>query len=345
MTTAVSHQYIDRESGRVLAERLYADQLLRLVYAAPWEDRSWILRTVTSARTSQLLGFLNYDLPFGSMSWGIDRFVRQLGVDLGECVEPVERLNSPRKLFQRQIRYWEMRPMDHEPDRVVAPADARLLVGSFAPQSSLFVKGKFFDFEELFGSDRPAWLTAFHGGDYVICRLTPDKYHYNHMPASGVVRDIYELHGRYHSCNPGSVVAIETPYSKNARTVTVVDTDVPEGTGVGLVALIEIVALMIGKIDQCYSAQRYEQPRPVTAGMFVKKGQPKSLYRPGSSTTVVVFQAGRVSFCEDGVRNMARTDVESRFSSGFGRALVETDVKVRSTIGYRKDGRAALEDR
>jgi phosphatidylserine decarboxylase len=345
MRTLLSHQYVDRVSGRVLVEPLYADQLLRLVYAAPWEDRSWIVHAVTSARTSQLLGFLNYDLPFGSMVWGIDRFVRQLGVDLDECVEPVERLNNPRKLFQRQIRYWETRPMDPESDRIVAPADARLLVGSFGLQSPLFLKGKFFDFEELFGLDRPAWLAAFHGGDYAICRLTPDKYHYNHMPVSGVVRDIYELHGRYHSCNPGSVVVVETPYSKNARTVTVVDTDVPDGSGVGLVALIEIVALMIGRIDQCYSAQRYERPFPVTAGMFLRKGQPKSLYRPGSSTTVSVFQSGRVAFCEDLVQNMARTDVESRFSSGFGRSLVETDVKVRSTIGYRRDERAVQEER
>jgi phosphatidylserine decarboxylase len=337
----VSHQYIDRMSGRVLTEPLYADQLLRMVYAAPWEDRSWILRTVTSARTSQLLGFLNYDLPFGSMLWGIDRFVRQLGVDLGECIESVERLNSPRKLFQRRIRYWETRPMDQEPDRVCAPADSRMLVGSFAPHSSLLLKGKFFDFEELFGLDRPAWLTAFQGGDYAICRLTPDKYHYNHMPVSGVVRDIYELHGCYHSCNPGCVVTIGTPYSKNARTVTVVDTDVSEGTGVGLVALIEIVALMIGKIDQCYSERQYEQPLPVTAGMFLRRGQPKSLYRPGSSTTVVVFQSGRVDFCEDLLQNMARMDVESRFSSGFGRPLVETDVRVRSTIGFRRDSALA----
>jgi len=335
MTTAVSHQYIDRESGRVVDERLYADQLLRWIYAAPWEDRLWILRTVTSARTSQLLGFLNYDLPFSSMSWGIDRFVRQLGVDLSECVEPVEHLDSPRKLFQRQIRYWETRPMDHDPNQIVAPADARMLVGSLAADSSLFLKGKFFDFEELFGLGRCPWLEAFQGGDYAICRLTPDKYHYNHMPVSGVVRDIYEVHGRYHSCNPGSVVAIETPYSKNVRTVTVVDTDVSEGTRVGLVALVEIVALMIGRIDQCYSARRYEQPLPVTTGMFLTKGQPKSLYRPGSSTTVVVFQAGRVRFCDDVIRNMARMDVESRFSVGFGRSLVETELKVRSTIGFR----------
>lgn len=344
MTTAVAHQYIDRLSGRVLAERLYADQLLRWIYAAPWENGSWILRAVTSARASQILSVLNYDLPCNSRLWGVNRFVRELGVELAECLDPVERLDSPRKVFERRIRYWEVRPMAEEPDHVVSPADARLLVGSFAPRSSLFLKGKFFEFEELFGSDHRTWLAAFQGGDYAICRLTPDKYHYNHMPVSGLVRDIYELHGRYHSCNPGSVVAIETPYSKNARTVTVVDTDVSEGTGVGLVALIEIVALMIGKIDQRYSLHRYEQPLTVTAGMFLKKGQPKSLYRPGSSTTVVMFQSGRVRFCDDLVRNMARADVESRFSSGFGRAMVETDVRVRSTIGYRRGRGADPED-
>ncbi len=345
MTTAVSHEYIDRESGRVLAERLYADQLLRWIYAAPWESGSWVLRAVTSPHTSQILSLLNYDLPGGSGLWGIDRFVRQLGVDLDECIEPADRLKSPRKIFERRIRYWEVRPMEDQPECIVSPCDARLLLGSIASGSSLFLKGKFFDFEELFGSDHRKWLEAFQGGDYAICRLTPDKYHYNHMPVSGVVRDIYEVHGRYHSCNPGSVVAIETPYSKNVRTVTVVDTDVAEGTGVGLVALIEIVALMIGKIDQCYSAREYEEPLSVKAGMLLKKGQPKSLYRPGSSTTVVMFQAERVHFCDDLMRNMARTDVESRFSSGFGRSLIETDVKVRSTIGYRRDGGAAPEDR
>jgi phosphatidylserine decarboxylase len=67
--------------------------------------------------------------------------------------------------------------------------------------------------------------------------------------------------------------------------------------------------------------------------MFLRKGRPKSLFRPGSSTTVLLFQAGRVQFAQDLVRNMLRADVESRYSQGFGRSLVETDVKVRSTIG------------
>lgn len=53
------------------------------------------------------------------------------------------------------------------------------------------------------------------------------------------------------SCNPGAVVSMVTPFSKNRRVVTVIDTDVPGGTGIGL------VAMMIGDIVQCYSTHGY----------------------------------------------------------------------------------------
>jgi phosphatidylserine decarboxylase len=173
---------------------------------------------------------------------------------------------------------------------------------------------------------------VFAAGDFAIFRLTPEKYHYNHTPIAGIVLDCYEIPGRYHSCNPHAVVQTVTPYSKNKRVVTIIDTDVPKGSQVGVVALIEIVALLIGDIVQCYSSERYDAPRPVVPGMFVHKGLPKSLYRPGSSTTVLLFQPGRVQFAHDIVRNMFRSDAQSRFSQGFGRPLVETEVKVRSLI-------------
>ena len=96
--------------------------------------------------------------------------------------------------------------------------------------------------------------------------------------------------------------------------------------------MIEVVALMIGEIVQCYSEERYSEPLPVVRGMFLKKGCPKSLYRPGSSTNVLLFQKGRIRFAEDLVANMHTHGVESRFASGLGNPLVETDVKVRSLI-------------
>ena len=300
---------------------------MNLIYSSARESAPRLFRALTSARCSRLLGFLNYDAPVSAK-----RVAESLGLDLTECVKGADALDTPRKLFERRIRFWEARPMPDDPRSVVSPADSRMLVGSFSEQSQLFLKEKFFHFDDLIGPARRVWLEAFRGGSFAVFRLTPEKYHYNHAPVSGTVRAIYEVVGAYHSCNPGAVVALATPYSKNKRVVTVIDTDVPGGTGAGLVAMVEIVALMIGDILQCYSERRYDSPREVTRGMFLRKGQPKSLYRPGSSVDVLVFQQGRVRFSEDIVTNMYHQGARSRFSLGFGRPLVETDVKARSEI-------------
>ena len=167
-------------------------------------------------------------------------------------------------------------------------------------------------------------------------RLTPDKYHYNHAPVSGRVVDIYEINGQYHSCNPGAVVQAVTPMSKNRRVVTVIDTDVQGGTGMGRVAMIEIVALMIGRIRQCYSSHRYDSPVDVSPGLFVKAGQPKSLFRPGSSTTVIIFEQDRCEFSPDLLENRNRQDVTSRFNHHFQHPLVETEIHLRETMGKAK---------
>jgi phosphatidylserine decarboxylase len=331
------HQYIERETDAVRTERFCGDRWLNWAYRAWWENADWLMKALTSRRTTQALGFFNYDRPFTSTQAAVAKFARALAVDLSECMDTADRLNTPRRLFQRRVRYWQVRPMDEDPRAIVSPADARLLIGSFADDSSIFLKGKFFDYDELLGEDRPQWRRLFHCGDWAIFRLTPDKYHYNHCPVSGRVVDWYELSGRYHSCNPGPVVVAATPYSKNKRVVTIIDTEVPGGSRVGYVAMIEVVALMIGQIDQCYSPVAYDNPTLMQIGMMIEKGCPKSLYRPGSSTDVLLFEPGRVCFSEDLVRNRFRSGVQSRFSQGFGRPLVETDVKVRSTIGRRSE--------
>jgi len=337
MNMTIPHQYIERESGEVRTEQLYGDRFIRFLYSGVRENAPILFRLCTSARMSSILGMINFDNPLAAGLSGNRRFLAECGVDLGECLAPPEFFDTPRKIFERQIRYWECRPMADDPSAVVSPADARILVGSFRENSLLFLKEKFFDYGEFLGSDRPGWLQAFAGGDFAVFRLTPDKYHYNHTPVAGRVVDIYEIPGTYHSCNPGAVVEVVTPYSKNKRVVTVFDTDVPGGTGVGLVAMVEVVAMMIGEIVQSYSDERYDNPAQLVPGMFCAKGAPKSLYRPGSSTDVLIFQPGRISFAEDLVRNMHAANIESRFSLGFGRPLVETDVRVRSQIGRARD--------
>ncbi len=329
----MKHQYIERNSNSVRDERLFGDGMVRLLYSGRFEDTHFVMKALSGVRMTRLLALLNFDSTLTTRFTGSRRFMEGLGVNCEECLESVRTLNTARKIFERKIRYWECRPMAPDAEHVTAPADSRLLFGSFRETSLVYVKEKFFDVGELVGADNPLWVDAFNAGDFAVFRLTPDKYHYTHTPVAGRVLDVYELPGGYHSCNPGAVLSSVRPFSKNRRLVTVLDTDVAAGTCVGLVAMVEIVALMVGGIQQCYSPTRYDMPRTVRPGMFLQKGCPRSLFRPGSSTVVVLFQPGRMEFCEDLRSNRRAAHVSSRFSLGLGEPLVETEVRVRSTIG------------
>lgn len=332
----IPHQYIKRETTCVVTEHLIADPLINRLYSGARENVPLLFKAATSRRMSAILGYLNFDMPFLKKGLNNASRIRAMGIDLTESLDKPQDLNTARKLFERKIRYWQCRPMPRGADRIVSPADARMIVGSFDRHDALFLKEKFFSFGELIGEDKVQWTAAFAGGDFAIFRLTPDKYHFNHVPVSGRVKDIYTIDGRCHSCNPGAVVSMVTPFSKNRRVVTVIDTDVPGGTGIGLVAMIEIVAMMIGDIVQCYSTHGYDDPLDLAPGMFLERGCPKSLYRPGSSVDVLIFQRDHVTFSADILANMHRRDVTSRYTLHFRSPLVETDVKVRSEIGRKK---------
>ena len=331
------HQYIERDSGQVRTERLLGDRLVNLLYSSLRERSEVVFKALTGARFSSLLGLWNFQRRLGTRLASPRRQMMAWGVDLEECLGDPDRLDTPKKIFERQIRYWQCRPAPADPRALLSPCDARVLVGSLHQNSHLFIKDKFFSFGELLGPHKTRWLRAFGEGDFALLRLTPEKYHYNHTPVAGRVVDHYELEGDYHSCNPQAVVSMVTPYSKNKRVVTIIDSDVHGGSRLGLVAMIEVVALMVGEIVQCYSRREYKHPQAMWPGLFMEAGQPKSLFRPGSSTVVLLMQKDRVAFDRDLVANQKSGGVSSRFADGFGGPLVETEVLVRSSLGRGLD--------
>jgi len=333
-TNQLRHQYIDRATGAVADERLMADRIISKLYSPKLENAPLLAKLASSGKMSKVLGYLNYDNALSSRMSGMQKFLRNCGIDAGELLDDPATLNTPRKVFERKIKYWQCRPQPRAESCVVCPADSRVMMGSLRETSGLFIKGKFFEFPELLGGKGARWTRRFAEGDFAVFRLTPEKYHYTHVPASGTVADFYAVSGRYHSCNPQAAVRLLTPYSKNRRVVTVIDTDCSGGDGVGYVAMIEVVALMVGQIVQRYSPERYDSPLPVEKGMDLKRGAPKALFRPGSSTVVLLFEPGRVRFAQDLLRNQHKEGVRSRYSMGFGQPVVETDVKVRSLLAH-----------
>ncbi|OPY79913.1 MAG: phosphatidylserine decarboxylase [Syntrophus sp. PtaU1.Bin005] len=338
------HQYVDRSSRAIRDEIFVGNRSIRFIYSRLRENAPLMFRIVSSARTSRVLAFVSFSRMINETFNGSRNFLKAAGIDHKECVENPDRLDTPRKLFERKIRYWECRPMPNDPAAVVSPCDARMLAGSFDDSSGIFIKGKFFDFQELLGKNKTKWLTALESGDFAVFRLTPDRYHYTHTPVAGRVLDVYTIEGLYHACHPDAVVSLITPYSKNKRVVTIIDTDVPGGSQAGIVAMVEVVALMIGDIVSCYSDKEYRNPAKVGTGMFLEKGCPKSLFRPGSSTVVLIFQRRRLRFNDDIIWNMCLPGVESIFSRNFSQPLVETDIQVRSIIGTAVYGAAAMPD-
>ena len=325
----MTHQYVERDTGRVVDERIFGDSIISQIFNPLIEDSSALYRAVTSKRLSKILAWAAFDSVLGSRLTGAGKFLKNAGINEHECLGPAYMLDTPRKIFERKIRYWEVRPMPEDESQVVSPADSKMLAGSFKEGPGVFLKEKLFSFEELIG--RRHWLKPFSSGDFAVFRLTPEKYHYTHCPVSGLVRDFYEIDGRMNSCNPGAVMRISKAYSKNKRVVTIIDTDVPGGTGVGLVGMIEIVALMVGNIRQAYSTTKYYYPKDIIKGMKIERGQPKALFVPGSSTVLLLFEEGRIRFHDDIISNMHK-EASSRFSFGFGKQVVETEVAVRSGI-------------
>jgi phosphatidylserine decarboxylase len=150
-------------TGEVCEETFLGDRSVKLLYSVARESVPAVFRALTSARASSLLGFVNFDLTSRLASRS---FCRRNGIDLSEVLDPPEDLNTLRKIFERKIRYWECRPMPADPHAVVSPADAKVIVGSLAQSSLLFLKEKFFRVEELLGLDKQQWIDRFAEGDF-----------------------------------------------------------------------------------------------------------------------------------------------------------------------------------
>lgn len=326
------HCYLDRRSKRFIEEKLIGDNFINFLYSRIREKSSTIFNAATSKTSTKLLKYFNYNKKLTRDK--IVSYCKMMGIDMNEIYDDYTLYTTLQDIFERRIKYWEYRPMPDGEEIVVSPADAKMIPGSFKEESAIFIKDKFFILDDLLLKEK--WVNRFVDGDFAVFRLTPEEYHYNHSPVSGKVIDIYEIEGAYHSCNPTATISIATPLSLNRRIVTIIDTDIDGGTKVGLVAFVEIIAMMIGDIKQVYSVERYDNPSPIKEGDFIKKGQPKSVYRPGSSTDVVIFERDRIVFDEDILAYSRKSDISSRYSTGFNIPLVEIKVRVREQVARRK---------
>jgi phosphatidylserine decarboxylase len=276
-------QYVDRRSGELCTEPVFAARLLFWTY---------------DNRLGRLLGQFLLRQPLLSRIYGwlnkrafsrrrIGPFARAMGVNIAECLRPLGGYQSFNDFFIREIDLTR-RPVDADPLACVAPADGRIVVIPHVdPQRCFRVKGGLFVLRDFLAN---AELTRrFAGGAMAIIRLHLADYHHFHFPVPGVPMAPWLIGHRLHAVGPYARRWPVPFFSENRRSLTLIRTGL-----CGLVGMAEVGACTVGSIRQTF--------RPAAP---VEKGERKGFFEVGGSTVVMLFQPGAVRFDEDLCANSA----------------------------------------
>jgi phosphatidylserine decarboxylase len=328
-TTQIVHHYVDSNDGQAVAESLLADRIIRFLYNTARESPSSLQRFAASRRLTSALATWEFDRPLVRPKITIAQTAQRLAIDLSDVFGDVNNWKTLRDLFERQIRYWQTRPLPTACP-IVSPAEGKLLQFGHANDALLSIKEKFISVATLLG--KQPWSDVFSASGGIVVRLTPDVYHYVHSPVSGHIIDAYDIEGQFHSCNPTALVSFDAPYIWNRRRAVILDTDVNGGSNVGRVAVVAVAAMMIGRIEDCYADTRYDNARPLQIGMRVRQGAPMMMFRPGSSTVITLWSRDRAMVDSRLTQLSARRNVPSRFSEWLLMPWNEVSVRVRSAV-------------
>jgi len=264
-------RFVHRETGELRVERVYGERELRFLYET-WLGAALLNAFIKRPWFSHIAGWLKRS------RWSrreIPGFIRRYEIDDTESEFPAASYTSLDAFFTRRLKP-ETRPVDRNPNHVVAPAEGRVLAFAEVPGTSLEVKGRTVDIEDLAGG-----LNGFKPGAVFIIRLAPCDYHRFHFPIDCNASGAVPVGCTLHSVHPIALNA-GAPSFRNKRMVSTLS-----DTVCGRMLQIEVGALTVGSIVQ--TAKHGPS----------KKGQEKGYFRFGGSTVILLTEHGRVVPDED----------------------------------------------
>ncbi|OYP38863.1 archaetidylserine decarboxylase [Rhodopirellula sp. MGV] len=269
--------YFDRYSRQYRTELVYGDQALRWTYGT----RTGRLALATVVRRAFFSHWYGWRMDQPQTRERVAPFIMKYGLDADEFVKAPEQFESFNDFFARKLRP-EARPIDSASDGFVFPADGRhLCVPDLSQAGGLFIKGQMFDLATLLDDD--SLTDRYRGGSLLLSRLCPTDYHRFHFPCAGTAGPCRLINGPLYSVNPIALRKNIQILATNKRTITELRTD-----HFGTVLQLEIGATCVGSIRQTYAENA-----------AVQKGDEKGYFRFGGSSTITIFEPGRVQFDED----------------------------------------------
>jgi phosphatidylserine decarboxylase len=302
MKTPLSIKYVDRRSGALLDEPIFASRFLNWSYNSP-AGRLATDYLFRHRIISRFYGWL-HDQPWSKRK--IRPFAAAMGVNLGECRQPVEEFPSFNAFFTREIDLAH-RSIHRDPLVCSAPADGKCLAFQTVDrQHSFEIKHSLFTLPRLLADKTLA--QRYSGGSALVQRLHLSDYHHFHFPDSGTPQSARAISGGLYAVSPYSRRRPVPFYTENYRMLTLFASD-----HFGLVALVEIGAFTVGSIQQ-----RYRANAPVA------KGEKKGFFELGGSTIVLLFEPNAVRLDRDLCDKTAEgLETYVRLGDSIGRAYAK----------------------
>ena len=292
--------YYDRYRNETCVEKVYGDKALRWTYGT-LGGRVSLNVMVKRAIFSRWYGW-KMDRP--NTREKIPPFIENYGLDETEFLREVDDFANFNEFFFRKLKP-EARPIDPDPSSIVFPADGRhLCVPDLSRCEGLFVKGQMFDLDTLI--EDPRLADQYARGSLLLSRLCPVDYHRFHFPAAGVPSATRLINGPLYSVNPIALCQNIHILTMNKRGVTELEAET-----FGKVLVMEIGATCVGSICQTYSERS-----------MIAKGDEKGYFRFGGSSTITIFEPGRIQFDQDLVENSKQyRELYARVGDHMGKSL------------------------
>lgn len=275
-------QFYNRYTGKMETEQVYGEAFLLWAYGNPLGKMA--LHTLVKRPAFSKWYGSRMNQP-GS-KFRVEPFISDYNLDTSEFADQPNSYQTFNEFFFRKLTP-EARPIAESP--VVFPADGRHLGFSNTRDiQGVFVKGQQFDIDQLIAN--PVLSKRYEGGSLVLSRLCPVDYHRFHFPVSGTAGATRMINGPLFSVSPIALARNLSYLWQNKRAITEIKTE-----SLGTVLMMEIGATCVGSIHQTYQA-----------GTLLDKGSEKGYFAFGGSSTITIFEPGKVQLSEDLLKNSSQ---------------------------------------
>lgn len=270
-------QVYNRQTNKYDTEDVAGEGYIKWAYESPI-GKSFVELFIKRKLFSRLYG--NYCDSKLSVK-KIPSFIKNFNIDMDICATNPSTFKSFNDFFVRELTK-ESRPINKDKNILISPGDGRLLAYTNISINDLVqVKGINYSLSELLQDNEVA--KEYEDGTCLVLRLCPTDYHRLHFIDNGIAEKSNIVKGNYYSVNPTALERIPKLYCQNKREWSIFHSE-----NFGDIIHVEVGATCVGSIIQSYEPNKK-----------VSKGDEKSYFKFGGSTTILFFKPNTVTIDDD----------------------------------------------